>query len=627
MRSVASIWRVLLLASSVLVLALIISAGCVPSATPTATPAVTATPIVTATATGTATATATATGTATETPTPTATATLTATSATNVGLEININNGQPQPLTVIGNRDYFIDRLFNTATITSTVDNGLDDIMKNSEFKILDWSGTKKDPDMPWRSIWPYPVDPTASNLQVQEFYRGSAWVNDEHTFTVQAIDASGKPVGTPIELNSGRGDKTGPEDSWVVRRFATIRYLMGAKPTDPNCNTATETTCPTTTTGPYVTEARMEMRNSADTSKTIHIPAGATAIQIKWDKRSDPYMVPIKTVDNPQWDYGLKVDIQIQNPKDVYQPGDTITAKYVFMDGNGKNLFPDGLPTYKEWQDYFAAYQAGDPPLTGKAAAGMSWFHNAPTIVYYWDKSREATELNGVAGPEQNFKESYFEWTLETPLASDATKSGTYDSIVELIPPTSILFGGASTANNPVPDTYSYQIPTEAKPGTYLVGIKVRRDYLGQGNLLGVDKEIQVGTSEKTDLPANWIGNCELCHNGAMSFSWVNHRTVDRKMCYICHMPIAPEPDNSLVMRVHTIHYRSNRVALDKGSCVPCHQSLASIQRVSRIACVACHGVTLTMPTHQGVTNDLYADCKGSCHQTQPSQHIVPQQ
>ena len=174
------------------------------------------------------------------------------------GLEINITDGKAEALTVIGNRDYFLDRLFVIADDVSTSNNGLDGIIKNSDFKMLDWTGTKKDPDMPWRSIWPYPVDPKSTNLIGQEFYRGSTWVNEVQNFTVQVLDASGKPIGNSIQLNSGRGDKRADTDSWSIRRFATIRYLGGVKLTDPNCSTATSTTCDIQASGPFTTEARM---------------------------------------------------------------------------------------------------------------------------------------------------------------------------------------------------------------------------------------------------------------------------------------------------------------------------------------------------------------------------------
>ncbi len=112
----------------------------------------------------------------------------------------------------------------------------------------------------------------------------------------------------------------------------------------------------------------------------------------------------------------------------------------------------------------------------------------------------------------------------------------------------------------DPVSDTVPFVLPQNAKPGTYLVTFKARRDYGGEALIRVAEAEIQVGQREPSAPTTFTTGHCDSCHSGRSGFDHVLHGTADRRLCFGCHAQLQFEPDHALDCRVHDIHTRSHR-------------------------------------------------------------------
>jgi len=202
----------------------------------------------------------------------------------------------------------------------------------------------------------------------------------------------------------------------------------------------------------------------------------------------------------------------------------------------------------------------------------------------------------------------------------------------VHMFPTAHDLFGGAFDPAHagwaaPVPDTWTFAIPEDAAPGTYLVSVKARRVYLGEDVPATETIAIQVGTAtpSQTNLTT---GSCTTCHTGGGSLARVGHANPNRAACNGCHAPLSFEHDTPILVRVHFIHSRSGRFDASLARCKNCHLNLASIQRTSKSACMSCHKsypashVVDYGPLESpfvGGGRESFDQCTNACHTTHP--------
>jgi hypothetical protein len=78
--------------------------------------------------------------------------------------------------------------------------------------------------------------------------------------------------------------------------------------------------------------------------------------------------------------------------------------------------------------------------------------------------------------------------------------------------------------------------------------------------------------------------------------------------------VPLAVEPDNMLVYRIHYVHSQSGRYNAGPKDCQACHIAPESVQRTSLLACMSCHRTRHLGGEEAG----LYGGCDfPQCHQS----------
>jgi hypothetical protein len=202
-----------------------------------------------------------------------------------------------------------------------------------------------------------------------------------------------------------------------------------------------------------------------------------------------------------------------------------------------------------------------------------------------------------------------------------------------QTFPPAPALFGGAFDPAHagwfaPVSDTFTFHVPEDAEPGTYLVTVKGRRVYMGQDVPDTRTVEIQVGTPAHTEASLT-TGPCSTCHSGTSGLDVVLHGNDDRAACAGCHVPLGFELEGPIVVRTHFIHSRSDRFGAPLERCSSCHLTNDGIGRTSKAACLSCHdsypdshvaefGRIESM--YIGGGRESFEQCTDSCHTTHPS-------
>jgi predicted CXXCH cytochrome family protein len=197
-------------------------------------------------------------------------------------------------------------------------------------------------------------------------------------------------------------------------------------------------------------------------------------------------------------------------------------------------------------------------------------------------------------------------------------------------------LFGGALDPThagwaNPVPDTWTHHIPADAPAGTYDLTIKGRRTYMGEDIPFTRVVQVQVGTATPTKATLN-TGGCGSCHNGQSSFKDVLHADADRSSCAGCHAPLGIELEGPIYVRTHFLHSRSHRYPAPLDNCSSCHLTRASIQRVSKSACLSCHRSYPQSHVEQfgpiesiyvGGSRESFQQCTTACHRNHPNSQL----
>lgn len=532
-----------------------------------------------------------------------------------VGLAVEVDNGVAKPLELRAGTRFYVQQIDLRGSIESTADEGVAGLATSGELRDLSWKGTMlADED--------FDGNPAPDGTRTRRrYFRRATWMERPGLLALWQVDAKGHAIGIPTFLSSGSGEHRTPSDSFFVRRMRAIQWTYGCA-TITDCSTATG----------YQEEGLVELRNSMHPDRTFTLDPKTTALRLWWsEKPTTTYTIPVTQQTQSSVGYGFEVGIDALTPTTTdgtYAPGTDVTFQLGLRDAAGNRLHPPGtLPSYMD-------------ATFGDSESGISYYRAFfdPTILYYRRKHRERNMVASIMGPAQKIQavrtvvpvEAFFQ-------PSDVIHVGTRerDGVfldVKMFPAAYGLFGGAFDPSHaawfePVSDTWTFHLPEDAEPGTYLVTVKSRRVERGEDVPAAKTIEIQVGTPVHTEasLPT---GGCNACHTGQSKLDHLLHGTGNRAACNSCHVPLGNELDNGLASRVHFVHSRSDRFDADLAKCSTCHVEQASIQRTSKSACLSCHqsypanhvaafGPIQSMSVGGG--EESFTQCTGSCHVDHP--------
>ncbi|WP_224363740.1 cytochrome c3 family protein [Hyalangium versicolor] len=533
-----------------------------------------------------------------------------------IGLALAVENGQGTPLTLRANQPYYVNIIDLRASMTATKDEGVNGLDRTGDFSGLGWGGLKM-------AEQAFEMLAGPEGYKRRRFYRDAAWMNLPSYFMVEQVDKNGILTALPIILNAGTNDRTRDDDDFFVRRFRAIQWTYDCTSLT-NCAGAND----------FQEEALVELRNARTPckSKVFTLNSRTKALRVRWSLRPvAPYTIPVQQDAHPAYDYGFNIDVKALTPPradGTYAPGAAIQFQLTLKDGAGRRLHPQGsLPTYNQVID-------------GAVESGIQYYNAFfdPTTTYYRRKHRERMLMTQIIGPAQLIQPIRSIVEMADFLApNDVQTLGTFErdgvfSQFQTFPPGNDLFGGAFDPAHlgwaaPVSDKWTYQLPANAVPGTYLVTVKGRRVYMGEDLPASTTIEIQVGTKTRTTAPLT-TGPCNSCHSQGGELANVLHGNDNRAACAGCHAPLGFELEGPIFVRVHFIHSRSDRVDADLAQCSKCHLNNASIQRTSKAACFSCHKTWTKQHEDKfgpiqhmyvGGGRESFQQCTSTCHTTHP--------
>ena len=538
--------------------------------------------------------------------------------ATPVALALEVEDGAGVPLKLKAGQPFYVNIIDIRASVTATRDEGLDGLRKAGDFSSLPWGGTKLIEQEP---VLLANADGTYTR---RRFYRQAQWMNVPSTFSVQPVDAKGRPTGRTIVLNIGTDDQLRDNDDFFIRRLRGIQWTNDCKSLT-DCSGAKN----------FLEEGLVEVRNARTANlQSFTLSADTTALKVNWSLHAGcpDYTIPVEQVKNPTYAYGVSAEVKALTPpryNGTYAAGSRITFQVTLRDGAGNRLHPQGsLPTYNE-------------VIFGQNEPGIQYYRAFfdPTATYYRRKHRERNMMTQIIGPAQRIQPIRTVIELDAFLGPDDVQTvGTLErdgvySQFQLFPPANDLFGGAFDPAHkgwdaPVSDTWTYTLPSNAEPGTYLVTLKGRRVYLGQDIPYTTTVSIQVESPKPTSATLT-TGPCNTCHSNGGELSKVLHANDNRAACAGCHAPLGFELEGPIFVRTHFLHSRSNRFDAPKDQCNTCHLTADGIQRTSKAACLSCHTsypashVAWFGPIQSiyvGGGEESFQQCTGSCHKTHPN-------
>ncbi|OJH36150.1 cytochrome C [Cystobacter ferrugineus] len=539
--------------------------------------------------------------------------------ALEVGYE-GLPPGKAQPLRVKAGQSYYINQIDLREVVKSTRDEGVDGLRRTGRFAQLPWHGLKQADEEP---ILLANADGTFTR---RRFYRQAQWMEQLSIITVLPVDGWGRPTGRPILLNIGRGDRRLPTDAFFIRRLRAVQTTADCKSVS-DCSTARN----------FTEEALVEVRNARTGAMSFTLTRNTRALRLFWTMRpgADFYTIPIEQEDKPAYAYGASVDIKAltpPRPNGTYAAGSNITFQLTLRDGAGKRLHPQGsLPTYKEY-------------TSGRVESGIQYYRAffEPTTTYYLRKHRERMLMTQIIGPAHKIQPIRSIVDLDAFFGADDVQTvGTIErdgvfAQFQTFPPANDLFGGAFFPEKggwdaAVSDTWTYTLPANAEPGTYLVTVKGRRVYLGEDIPFSKTINIQVESARPTQ-PDLTTGPCNSCHSDGGELVKVLHANDNRAGCNACHAPLGFELEGPIAVRTHFIHSRSGRYDSPLQQCDKCHLTAESLERTSKAACLSCHKSYPDSHVQQfgpiesmyvGGGRESFQQCTDSCHKTHPGSNL----
>jgi hypothetical protein len=472
-----------------------------------------------------------------------------------VGLSLWFRDGGMQPMDLVGDAPRYLQEIDITESVVTNTDQGIDPLINSGAMSRLDWRGIhfiEED----WRS-------PGDGSFTRQRFYRGAKWMERPSTFVGLQKDAQGRLSGLPLVFLAGGDNEWDDSDDGFVRRFDVRQITVGCAAIG-DCSNATT----------FIVQGLAQARQALHPNlRSVRISPRTTQLQPVWSEDLRAKRIVGITHSAPEshpYGYGFVPSIEVVTPPangQYYLPGDAVSFRLVFKDGNGNRLMPEGmLPTYGEF-------------MSGQAAGGLHFLDLTinPTL-YYALKHREGNMLFALSGPSNTLSNPFntidiFQFFMpQVTVASQATEG--WSGVAEVIPALPIILGGFQDPtlwNIPISDVRTLVIPEDAAPGTYTAAIKARRSWGGESLNRGATITIQVGSPTPTYYEPATAG-CDSCHEDRSSLAIVNHGLGDRSACFGCHASLAFEPDNALDIRVHFVHSRSDRFPGDVNDCLNCH-------------------------------------------------------
>ena len=474
--------------------------------------------------------------------------------------EVRLENGTPKTLTLYEDFPRYVQELDITAHFDSTTDLGIEPLKTSGDMAGLDWRGAVV-VDEDWRPE----LGSTPKTYTRSRFYRHARWMDRTSVIKLTPVDAQGRPVGAPIVEQVGSDDKLRSSDDGFIRRFDARQITRGCQAIG-DCSNATS----------FTAQGLMQVRAPQNAVKQARrIPDKAKKLEVTWS--ADPghkrYLnLAHDRYRNTPYRYGFKVDLEVlttpANGK-YFVAGEGFDFRVTYRDGQGNRLHAPGLlPAYADF-------------ATDNIPSGIRYYDGFQEYLtlFYALKHREGNTLWSFSGPVDKVKQTKhivtdndFLFLSGSQIPTATVPEDGFSAFFDVVP--SVFFTiDPVLSTQPVSDTLHVTVPTDAKPGTYTLTFKARRDWGGEA-LNGADTiEVQVGQKQKTTFSPT-TGKCNSCHEGDSGLDKLLHRNGDRRTCYGCHSSMESEPDHSLDYRIHYIHTRSNRFPGDPSKCSTCHLS-----------------------------------------------------
>lgn len=466
-------------------------------------------------------------------------------------------SGEEKTVDIYGDFPRYMQEIDITAQVVTSTDQGINPLKTTGDMAGLDWRGVEQT-DIDWRPEGQIPETYTRSR-----FYRKAKWMKRQSVLSIFPVDDRGHLVGLPLIEVTGKDDDLKASDGGFIRRFDARQVTTGCRAIN-DCSNATS----------FLAQGLMQFRDSLHpNTRAQRIPAQATRLKMFWSE--DPtnlreVKISRKTMAQTPYKYGFQPQLTVVTPPvngQFYEPGEGIDFRLTYRDGAGNQLNPPGeLYSYAE-------------ALADAIPSGIRYYDGFRQVLtlYYALKHREGNNIWNFQGPTDQLKVSkhtvpiaeFFSLAFsQIPMAITAEDG--YYAAFNLIPNPAYELDPVLSQLRPS-DILHVQVPDDAKPGTYQMTAKGRRDWGGEALNQGVTVDVQVGqVAPSTFVPKT--GNCQNCHSGQSGFDKVLHRISDRKTCFGCHASLEIEPDQRLDYRMHVIHTRSNRFEGNPYNCSTCH-------------------------------------------------------
>jgi len=532
---------------------------------------------------------------------------------TPIGLALDVDNGAGTAIKVRAGQTFFLNQVDLRSWLDTDVDEGLGGLRRQGDFADLSWRGLEKADE----SALDAP-DATSGLYTNRRFYLNAQWMTQRSSLIFEQLDARGRPTSAPMVYDVGVDQDRKDSDAFFIRRMRGIQWIF-------DCVSRTDCTGAKS----FREEALVELRNEMHPDRTFSVASSTTQFRLTWSLHpSRRYTMAVTQDPSPPYDYGFKIDVKALTPPrhdGTYAPGDKIKFQIALRDGAGHRLHPEGsLPTYNDVHN-------------GRVDSGITYYQAFfdATTTYYRRKHRERMLMSTLEGPAQDIQPTrtvvpgalFFDRTLDVQPTALPERDG-FSGQFRTFPTSHDLFGGAAYWDEPVPDTWEFPVPSNAKPGTYYVTTKGRRVFRGQDIPATQVVKIQIGSPKPTQTPLG-TGPCNSCHSGNSALGVLLHANADRATCTGCHAPLEFEFEGPIYVRTHFIHSRSNRIGAALDKCEKCHITPESIQRTSKSACLSCHKSYPASHVEKfGPIDNMYVgatsqtsfdNCTSSCHKTHP--------
>ncbi|MGQ0507696.1 MAG: multiheme c-type cytochrome [Myxococcaceae bacterium] len=396
-----------------------------------------------------------------------------------------------------------------------------------------------------------------------------------------------------------------------------------------------------------FQTMFKLELVTQISTENSFQIPEdvrGDGALRLTWSQLpDDPIYFPVRyqaeadpTCFSPDFSrpvacsFGNVPTATFSTPKNgqYYVPGETVQATLGVKDSKGNWIHAqDGFGSFNEMID--------------DQTNGLIGIHFP---AYYDEYNNDMGTSYSFAGPIQDFKIRH---ELNEPNAYYIAPSIQFIpgigneqlNMVYTVPVSENAIPGGREKR--IPRVYNFDLPKDAKPGTYLFYWKVHRSFMGERFTKLVPFEIPVGQSEPTAFPGR-IGNCQMCHRGTISLENVRHGlAVDYvEGCKICHSRDVMIAGKGIQFEflIHSAHNSSPKYPRLRSECTACHLTREGATRPSYGVCASCHPqphggayakLGITSDFEPNNADSLHGNCANACHTgvNTPAGHLLPPQ